>query len=30
VYATVIEDWLGAPAQDVLGGTFDKLGFVSA
>jgi uncharacterized protein (DUF1501 family) len=30
VYATVIEDWLGAPAQDVLGGSFDKLGFVSA
>jgi uncharacterized protein (DUF1501 family) len=30
VYATVIEDWLGAPAQDVLGGTFDKLSFLAA
>jgi uncharacterized protein (DUF1501 family) len=29
VYATVIEDWLGAPARDVLGGTFDRLGFVA-
>jgi uncharacterized protein (DUF1501 family) len=28
VYGTVIEDWLGAPAQDVLGGNFDRLGFV--
>ncbi|MGI9148394.1 MAG: DUF1501 domain-containing protein [Chloroflexota bacterium] len=30
VYATVIEDWLGAPAEDVLGAKFDKLGFVAA
>jgi uncharacterized protein (DUF1501 family) len=29
VYATVIEDWLGAPSKDVLGGTFDRLDFVS-
>lgn len=29
VYATVIEDWLGAPSQDVLGGRFDRLGFVA-
>jgi uncharacterized protein (DUF1501 family) len=29
VYATVIEDWLGAPSRDVLGGTYDRLGFVA-
>jgi uncharacterized protein (DUF1501 family) len=29
VYATVIEDWLNAPAQDVLGGKFDKLSFLT-
>ncbi len=29
VYATVIEDWLGASSQDVLGGNFDRLGFVA-
>jgi uncharacterized protein (DUF1501 family) len=29
VYATVIEDWLGAPSKDVLGGAFDRLGFVA-
>jgi len=29
VYATLIEDWLGAPSQDVLGGSFDRLGFVA-
>lgn len=29
VYATVIENWLGAPAKDVLGGTFDRLDFVA-
>ncbi|HEV7663174.1 MAG TPA: DUF1501 domain-containing protein [Chloroflexota bacterium] len=29
VYATVIEDWLGAPAHDVLAGSFDRLGFVA-
>jgi uncharacterized protein (DUF1501 family) len=29
VYATVIEDWLGAPSQDVLGGTFERLPFVA-
>jgi len=28
VYATVIEDWLGAPSKDVLGGNFDRLGFM--
>ena len=25
VYATVLEDWLGASAQDLLGGTFDPV-----
>jgi uncharacterized protein (DUF1501 family) len=30
VYATLIEDWLGASAPDVLGGTFEKLPFVAA
>ena len=29
VYATVIDDWLGASSRDVLGGAFDKLGFVA-
>ena len=29
VYATVIEDWLGAPSKAVLGGTYDRLGFVA-
>jgi len=29
VYATVIEDWLQAPAKDVLGGSFDKLNFLT-
>ena len=29
VYATVIEDWLGAPSKDVLGSNFDRLGFVA-
>src|SRR5262249_13908774 len=29
VYATVIEDWLGAPSRDVLGGTFERLPFVA-
>ncbi len=29
VYATVIEDWLGAPSKDVLGGNFDRLGFMA-
>jgi uncharacterized protein (DUF1501 family) len=28
VYASVIENWLGAPSQDVLGGSFDRLAFV--
>jgi uncharacterized protein (DUF1501 family) len=28
VYATVIENWLGAPSKDVLGGNFDRLAFV--
>ena len=31
VYATVIEDWLGASAPDVLGGAFDTLtGLIAA
>jgi uncharacterized protein (DUF1501 family) len=25
VYATVLEDWLGLPAKEALGGTFDRL-----
>jgi uncharacterized protein (DUF1501 family) len=29
VYATVIEDWLGASAPDVLGATFEKLPLVA-
>lgn len=29
VYATVIDDWLGASSRDVLGRAFDKLGFVA-
>jgi uncharacterized protein (DUF1501 family) len=29
VYATVLENWLGASAQDLLGGSFDTLNFVS-
>jgi len=29
VYATVIEDWLGAPSRDVLGDNYDRLGFVA-
>jgi len=29
VYATVIENWLGAPSKDVLGGTFDRLDFIA-
>jgi uncharacterized protein (DUF1501 family) len=29
VYATVIEDWLGAPSTDVLGGNYDRLGFIT-
>src|SRR5262249_17832018 len=29
VYATVIEDWMGASAQDVLGGNFERIGFVA-
>ena len=28
-YATVIEDWLGAPSRDVLGSNFDRLGFIA-
>jgi len=30
MYATVLEDWLGASARDVLGGSFEKLNFVAA
>jgi uncharacterized protein (DUF1501 family) len=29
VYATIIENWLGAPSRDVLGGTYDHLNFVA-
>ncbi len=29
VYATVLEDWLGAAAKPLLGGSFDRLGFVA-
>jgi uncharacterized protein (DUF1501 family) len=29
VYATVLEGWLGAPSRAVLGGRFDRLGFVA-
>jgi uncharacterized protein (DUF1501 family) len=29
VYATVLENWLGATAQDLLGGSFDKLSFLA-
>jgi uncharacterized protein (DUF1501 family) len=29
VYATMLENWLGASAQDLLGGAFDKLNFVT-
>lgn len=30
VYSTVLEDWLGASASDVLGGNFEKLNFLVA
>jgi uncharacterized protein (DUF1501 family) len=29
VYATLIDDWLGASSKDVLGGSFDSLAFVA-
>lgn len=29
VYATVIEDWLGVSASSVLGGSYDRLGFIA-
>ena len=29
VYATVLEDWLGASATDILGGSFDKLNVIA-
>jgi hypothetical protein len=29
VYATVIENWLGANSKDVLGGTFDRFNFIA-
>lgn len=29
VYATILEDWLGADAQTILGKKYDKLGFVA-
>jgi uncharacterized protein (DUF1501 family) len=28
VYSTVLEQWLGADAQQILGGTFDNVGFL--
>jgi len=30
VYSTVLEDWLGASASDVLGGNFEKINFLVA
>ncbi|MEK7215158.1 MAG: DUF1501 domain-containing protein, partial [Chloroflexota bacterium] len=30
VYATVLDQWLGAPADDVLGGRFERLPFIGA
>ena len=30
MYATVLENWLGASAADLLGGTFGKLDFLAA
>jgi uncharacterized protein (DUF1501 family) len=30
VYATIIENWLGAPSKDVLGGNYERLGFIAA
>jgi uncharacterized protein (DUF1501 family) len=29
VYATVLEQWLEAPAKDILGGRFDTLNFLT-
>jgi uncharacterized protein (DUF1501 family) len=29
VYATVIDDWLGASSKDVLGASYDRLGFIA-
>jgi uncharacterized protein (DUF1501 family) len=29
VYATVLEDWFAAPSQAILGGTFERLGFLA-
>lgn len=28
VYATVLENWFGMPSQQILGGSFDRLGFL--
>jgi uncharacterized protein (DUF1501 family) len=28
VYATVLEDWFGAPSQEILGGSFERLGLL--
>jgi uncharacterized protein (DUF1501 family) len=28
VYATVLENWLGAKAEPILGRNFEKLGFI--
>ena len=30
VYATILEDWLGASSKSVLGGSYDRLGFIRA
>jgi uncharacterized protein (DUF1501 family) len=29
VYATVLENWFGMPSQQILGGTFERLGFLA-
>ncbi|MFN8633497.1 MAG: DUF1501 domain-containing protein [Chloroflexota bacterium] len=29
VYATVLESWFGMPSQQILGGTFERLGFLN-
>ena len=28
VYATALENWFGMPSQQILGGTFERLGFL--
>ena len=29
VYSTILDDWLGVAPKSVLGGSYDKLGFVA-